>query len=1542
MSSKRPSGDTNAIRRHIKDIKLIPSQSDRAINVKILVDGKMIHELPTAKATQPLIWKDLMLPCDLGDDSAVTFRIIEVHTITQDRIGDATCSKSKIVEDDSLLLECNNRMFKIELQLMNQVESKRVYASALEKVQQIESRQGASNTSGKLGSAFKTLLNLGSALSERIEKQEEQDDALKDLIEQLANLTPTIKSIEDVADANLENIVMAMLNLVEDASLFILKYKSQSTWEHILRSTIDSTAQARIWDILDRFKKLKKEYDTKVAAQTLIAAQLARDQSSLDKLVPTGHASFNPDRACMPDTRVQIIHDILAWSHNFDSNQRLLWVYGFAGLGKSSIAASVCKRLEEHDMLAASFFCKRDDAAQRDARCVLNTIVYGLAMKCSAYKRAVAKAIQADSQICTAHMQRRYTSLVEEPLKIAGRSNVTKKLVIVVDALDETANDEYRSTLLTYLQTMYRLVPWLKIFITSRPESDIMDAFGKTDESLSSRNIVADDAADDIHVFVRRRMAAITKSKGPTEWSDDKINSLAARASGLFIWAETACKFIEAGLDVDARLDQMLQLRQSTGTLRPFAGLDELYATAIRNGIGDESEDNRTTIQLCIGAIVTTSSRAPLPISDLGRLLSKQVHTNTLRTVVKVLSSVLYEHGGPGGPVRVYHPSFEDYITDRARSGDFYVDLRHHNFLLAESSLDTMLTELRFNICELETSYVVNIHVPSLEQQVRAAVPGHLRYSCLHWYSHIAQAETDSIADKLKLFLFGDSLVYWIEVLSLLDQLEVASTSMLRLSLTGRTSERLVDCSEYATDVYRFVLSFYDVISASTPHLYISALPFAPRMSKLGQAMQPRLLNVLAVTRGAEEDWTSCMRTLSRPDEVCGIAFSPDGRRIASACRDGVARVWDAETGSAVMSLEGHTSVVLSIAYSSDGRYIASGSQDRTVRIWDSHTGSEVCELLNGHSDSIRCVSFSPAGKHLASASSDQTARVWDIETGTSIFQLDGHLASVNSVTFSLNGRYIASGCADGVTMIWDAETGTLAFEPMTFDHPIFSVAFSPDSSFIALGGLNTAVTVWHKEEFPQTFRQFTGHGHWIQAVQFSPRGDRIISGSSDCTVRVWDVESGEQIGANLRRHSGPVWSVVWSSDGRRIASCSFDKTIRIWDAEADTEASTGASRLPAPINCVAYSNDGCLLATGSDDKVVRIWDAVTGKVKSELPRGHSDWVRAVAFSHDDRRIVSGSGDKTIRTWDVETGDAVLGPLKGHEAYVMSVAFSSDSRLIASGSGDLTIQIWDAETGAQVLGPLTGHTGWIRSVAFSPDGNTIASGSSDQTVRVWDVQTGGLRFFPLRGHMGSVHSVAFPANGKYIVSCSSDSTARIWDASTGDMTRVLQQPSPQTELWAVAVAQDTRYVVSGSDDGRLIFWDMNSDDDTAKVLHGHSNLIESIALSPDGLRVVSSADDGTLRIWDAQKVWAAEDSLSLLDDIDGLTTLEMRELARHASSDGWVRSSKGELLMWLPAVHRDVDESLMCTTSNGVVARSTVDLTRFVHGSNWTSVIAME
>jgi hypothetical protein len=250
------------------------------------------------------------------------------------------------------------------------------------------------------------------------------------------------------------------------------------------------------------------------------------NRASLKELCPVGHASYNPDRLCIPGTRVHVINTIDSWSQDGSTEQRLLWIYGFAGLGKSSIATSVCQRLEEQNVLAASFFCKRDDPELRDPPRLLNTIVYGLAIRYKPYaKRAVTNAIQEDMQLCTSHIQRRYKGLVQNPLKSLGMTRSVDPLVIVVDALDECEKVESRGSLLKHLRDMCELVPWLKVIITSRPDEDIKATFGPPNKLISSCNIADYNVSEDIHTFVRTRMAEIAKSKVETSGQRRRLDN---------------------------------------------------------------------------------------------------------------------------------------------------------------------------------------------------------------------------------------------------------------------------------------------------------------------------------------------------------------------------------------------------------------------------------------------------------------------------------------------------------------------------------------------------------------------------------------------------------------------------------------------------------------------------------------------------------------------------------------------------------------------------------------------------------------------------------------------------------------------------------------------------------------------------------------------------------------------------------------------------------------------------------------------------------
>jgi len=620
---------------------------------------------------------------------------------------------------------------------------------------------------------------------------------------------------------------------------------------------------------------------------------------------------------------------------------------------------------------------------------------------------------------------------------------------------------------------------------------------------------------------------------------------------------------------------------------------------------------------------------------------------------------------------------------------------------------------------------------------------------------------------------------------------------------------------------------------------------------------------------------------------VNALAYSPDGRRLASGGDDGRVCLWDAATGAPAGMLEGHRGGVQCLAYGPDGHHLASGGTDGQVRLWDAATGASA-GVLEGHRGGVRSLIYSPDGRRLASGGDDGLVHLWDAATGAPAGVLDGHRDGIRRLAYSPDGQRLASGGNDDQVRLWDATTGAQVGSLEGHRGGVLCLAYSPDGCRLASSSDDGQVRLWDAATGAPA-GVLTGHRGGVRSLAYSPDGRRLTSGGSDGLVRLWDAATCAPAG--VLDEQG-VWarSLAYSPDGRRLASGGNDGQVRLWDA------ATGA---PAGVlegqgiwaRSLAYSPDGSRLASGGNDGTVRLWDSATG-APAGVFEGHRGGALSLAYSPDGHRLAQcGYGD-LVWLWDTDTG-APAGALEGHRGGVLCLAHSPDGRCLASGDMDGKVRLWDAATGAPA-GVLEGHGDWVRSLAYSPDGTSLASGGDDGKVRLWDAASGATAGV-LEGHGGWVLSLAYSPDGRRLASGGSDGVVRLWDAATGARAGVLE--GHDDWIRSLAYSPDGRRLASGGDDGLVRLWD-TATSAPAGVLQGHHGRVECLAYSRDG-RLASGGRDGRTRIWTADSL---AQELVILPPDTGWACIDYRQDPRGL----W----RGEGLALAKLRYRDREEAL--------------------------------
>ncbi|KAF7973533.1 hypothetical protein HWV62_14966 [Athelia sp. TMB] len=1419
---------------------------------------------------------------------------------------------------------------------------------------------------GKIKLIADVTVGMVDTLAKAYQQQNETDAAVIALFKKLAELYSFVDDVDSSLQGKivqLDAVLTRVLEQTTECGIFFREYTSHGFARRFAGQAISNCGQI-ISELSSTLDQLREDLMSGLALHTACVSSKTAFVSSqikagVDRLVESDNlrglkpAEMNATERlpCLPGTRQERLKEVIDWLLT-PSDQNVLWLYGEAGVGKSTIATTIAEHFGRLGRRGAFLLFDRNSPLESAPSRVISTLAFQLAQHNTAIRSAVSLAIEQRPGIASDPMSTQFQTCLVEPLTAAS-TQIEGPIIVVLDALDECGDARSRQKLLELLsQDLTKLLPGqLRILITSRPEHDINCALASRSHIHTIDLSTASDA--DMQMYITHEMRRIyenrhTMDELPEGWGDTAIKTLVGYAAGLFIWAATAMRLLSEAEFPKKYLSELLRHD------RPFFTLHELYEKALRSASSWDLSGTADIYRGILGLIII--SQVPLTEATIAAMLGYQDDVGTCRTALRRLASVI--RWSEGQPARTLHKSFPDYLTKHCSSKPWFIDVEEQHHTLSHACLRVMNERLHFNMCNLTTSHLPNEQIAGLPGRVERAITQDLSYSCLFWGYHIRQtAARASSLQQLILTFFQEKFLYWVEVLSLMGEMRLVSQTMMAVRESIKVSKHCVLCADsnklklkfatnqnpgsqvdaFAQDGLAFSRRFGQAMAFSTPHIYISCIPFAPQESVIKQQYTPRMKKILAIKRGIDDTWPVLQQAIEHTSRVLAVAFSPDGLRIASGSEDGFVQVWDAETGALIAApFEGHTSDINSVAFSPDGRWIASGSDDKSICVWNAETGALIAGPFAGHTDRVNSVAFSPDGQRIASGSSDKSIRIWNPQTGSLIAgPFEGHVYKVFSVAFSPDGRRIASGSDDKSIRVHDAETGALVAGPLKgHTGNVYSAAFSPDGTRIASGSGDSSVRVWDADTGVLSSAPFKGHTGWVFSVAFSPDGQHIVSGSADETVRIWDVKSSALVAGPFQGHAASIRSVAFSPDGQRIASGSDDQSVRIWRSESGVLSAAPIGENIGSISSAAISPDGRRIAAASGGSV-RVWDVETSTLTAGPFEGHTDDICSIAFSLDGRRIASGSADGSVRVWDTQTGALVAGPFEGHTGTVVSVAFSPDGQRIASGSYDESIRVWDAKPGALAARPFKGHTNWIKSAAFSPDGRRIVSGSDDRSVRVWDAQTGTLVAGPFKGHTSVVTSVVFSPDGQCIASGSWDGSVRVCNAETGVL--VARPFKGHTHyVNSVSFSPNGQYIASGSEDRSVRIWDTQ----TGALIRGleeRTDAVMSVAFSSDGHRLLY-ASKSTIRANNFTHMITSPkpqcipstpaDRASPHDDAgDGF--------ARDSHLEhGWMRNRDGALLFWVPPEHRG---ELWWPHRIAVMpTRSTrLDMEHFVHGEEW-------
>ncbi|KAG8917732.1 hypothetical protein FRC01_002235 [Tulasnella sp. 417] len=770
------------------------------------------------------------------------------------------------------------------------------------------------------------------------------------------------------------------------------------------------------------------------AAQMLLLNGLRRAQARYDS---SSRAGTN---GCFEGTRIGILQAISAWIED-PASPSIFWLSGMAGIGKSTIAQTVAKSEDINHRLGASFFFSRDDAERRNPGLFCPTIAYQLAIFDDALRFSVTRALEKDPDVASVVMEKQFEQLIAKPLKSINKPGLT--IVLVLDALDECdpssgAVEILRRWAVELPQISREAKIILKVLVTSRPELRIQNQFQSRSFNLPSQQLILHNVEEsvvqaDIELFLRHRFAELADLHSMAKpWpSEAHLLELVERSGNLFIFAATAINFIagaKRGPLMQERVKMLLEppaVDRDSGAI--YQKLDACYLHILRTAEGElelTMRDAKRTFRLVLETIVLL--RNPLPADALESLLS--LTPGNVITAIQELGSVLVlpNTDDPSTPIRIFHPSFYDFITSRGRgSGDFLLSTAGCHARLAQACLSAIRKSLKRHPRLVNNPWLRNSEVLEGTEHLQTIIPVYLGYACRFLASHVSSAATcdDGLAESMKIFCEND-LLTWLEAMSLLGDIDGAVSSIQAMrTWCSKTPSVTEHTSELLHDAYRVLLRYQLPLRHSAGHLYTSVLSFSPPCS-LTRQYAPQL-RAEYVLKGRPETWDANQITMEPERVVASVACFPDGERIVTADWLSSMTVWSSTTGASILLLEGNPEPYLfggpypiPLAVARDGTRIASAPPGlNSIYVWDANTGAKVAILEGWVTEedgpfpvpldtAERCsfVDFLPDSSDIVSVSDVATFYRWDLQTGEPKYSYDLHDELPTGVAMAQDG----------------------------------------------------------------------------------------------------------------------------------------------------------------------------------------------------------------------------------------------------------------------------------------------------------------------------------------------------------------------------------------------------------------------------------------------------------------------------------------------------------------------------------------------------------